>query len=97
MRPEHWLPLLLAAAALADADPFELGGHTKLRFVGTSFPSGSLFRDLAGDRSLDLGGDLRLNFKAVPGRWTFNADYQLVGLYGDRVEYTRSLPSEAPR
>jgi hypothetical protein len=97
MRPERWLPLLLAATALADADPYELGGHTKLRFVGTSFPSGSLLRQLAGERSLDLEGDLRLNFKAAPGRWTFSADYQLVGLYGDRVEYTRSLPAEVGR
>ncbi len=97
MRPELWVPLLLAATAFADADPYELGGHTKLRFVGSSFPSGSLFRQLAGDRSLDLEGDLRLNFRAAPGRWTFNADYQLVGLYGDRVEYTRSLPAEVGR
>ena len=92
MRRELWLLLFIAATAVAGADPYELGGHTKLRFVGTSFPSGSLLRELAGSRSLDLEGDLRLNFKAAPGRWTFNADYQLIGLYGDRVEYTRGLP-----
>ena len=95
MRPEPWLLLFLAAAALADGRPYELGGHTKLRVVGTSFPSGSLFRELAGERSLDLEGDLRLNVKADPRRWTFSADYQLIGLYGDRVEYTRDLPSAA--
>ena len=92
MRPEPWLLLLLAAGALAGERPCELGGHTKLRFVGTSFPSGSVFRELAGERSLDLEGDLRVNFEADPGRWTFSADYQLIGLYGDRVEYTRDLP-----
>jgi hypothetical protein len=92
MRPELWLLLFLAAAALADESPYEVGGHTKLRFTGTAFPDDSLFREFAGSRSLDLGGDLRLNFKAEPGRWTFNADYQLIGLYGDRVEYTRDLP-----
>jgi hypothetical protein len=95
MRPEPWLLLFLAAAAFADGGPYELGGHTKLRFTGTSFPSGSLFRDLAGDRSLDLEGDLRLDFAADPGRWTFRADYQLIGLYGDRVEFTRDLPPGA--
>ena len=95
MRPEPLLLLLLAAAAAADGSPYELGGHTKLRFVGTSFPSGSFFRELAGDRSLDFEGDLRLNFEADPGRWTFSADYQLIGLYGDRVEFTRGLPPGA--
>jgi hypothetical protein len=92
MRPELWLLLFLAGAAAADEGPYRFGGHTKLRFVGTSFPSGSLFRELAGSRSLDLEGDLRLTFDAAPARWTFDADYQLIGLYGDRVEYTRDLP-----
>ncbi|MDH3585575.1 MAG: hypothetical protein OEQ30_00660 [Gammaproteobacteria bacterium] len=92
MRPEVWLLLLVGAAAAAADKPHELGGHTKLRFIGTTFPSDSVFRQLTGRESLDLEGDLRLNFKAVPGRWTFSADYQLVGLYGDRVEYTRDLP-----
>ena len=97
MRPELWLLLLLAgaaAAAAADDGSYRFGGHTKLRFVGTSFPSGSLLRELAGSRSLDLEGDLRLTFDAAPGRWTFDADYQLIGLYGDRVEYTRDLPPD---
>ena len=93
MRPELWLLLLLGATAVAAGDPYEFGGHTKLRFIGTSFPSDSLFRSLAGAESLDLEGDLRLNFEATPGRWDFNADYQLIGLYGDRVEYTRNLPA----
>ena len=94
MRPELWLLLFLAGAAAADEGPYRFGGHTKLRFVGTSFPSGSLLRELAGSRSLDLEGDLRLTFDAAPGRWTFDADYQLIGLYGDRVEYTRDLPPD---
>jgi len=92
MRPEPWLLLFLAALAVADEPPYAIGGHTKLRFVGTSFPPESLLRQLAGSRSLDLEGDLRLTFDATPGRWSFDADYQLIGLYGDRVEYTRDLP-----
>ena len=91
MRPEVWLLLLVGAAAMADDKPWELGGHTKLRFIGTTFPSDSVFRQLTGKESLDLEGDLRLNFAADPGRWTFSADYQLIGLYGDRVEFTRDL------
>ena len=101
MRPELWLLLLVGTAAHADQGPYEIGGHTKLRFVGTTFPSDSVFRPLAGSESLDLEGDLRLNLKAAPGRWTFVADYQLIGLYGDRVEYTRELSPDiellAPR
>jgi len=93
MRPELWLLLFVGAAAFADEPPWEVGGHTKLRFIGTTFPDDSLFRQLSGRESLDVEGDLRLNFKAKPGRWTFNADYQLIGLYGDRVEYTRDLPA----
>ena len=92
MRPEVWLLLLLGATAVGADDRYEFGGHTKLRFIGTTFPTDSVFRPLAGSESLDLEGDLRLNFKASGGRWTFNADYQLIGLYGDRVEYTRELP-----
>jgi hypothetical protein len=95
MRPEIWLLLLIGAAAVADEIPYELGGHTKLRFIGTTFPSDSVFRPLAGRESLDLEGDLRLDFSAAPGRWRFQADYQLIGFYGDRVEYTRELPPAA--
>ncbi len=94
MRPELWLLLLLGTAAGADESPYEWGGHTKLRFVGTAIPSDSVLRPIAGKRSLDVEGDLRLDLTAAPGRWTFSADYQLIGLYGDRVEYTRDLPPE---
>jgi hypothetical protein len=97
MRPELWLLLLLGAAAVADESPYEVGGHTKLRFIGTTFPDDSLFRQLAGGESLDLEGDLRLNFKVQPDRWTFSVDYQLIGLHGDRVEYTRDLPPAIER
>ncbi len=95
MRPEAWLLLLVGAAAFADSNTYEFGGHTKLRFIGTTFPSDSVFRSLAGSESLDLEGDLRLDFSAATGRWTAHADYQLIGLYGDRVEYTRELPPAA--
>jgi hypothetical protein len=95
MRPEAWLLLLIGAAAFADGNTYEFGGHTKLRFIGTTFPSDSVFRPLAGKKSLDLEGDLRLDFSAAAGRWTAHADYQLIGLYGDRVEYTRELSPAA--
>ena len=86
------LLFLIAPAAIADDSPYEIGGHTKLRFLATTFPSDSVLNGLAGSNSLDLEGDLRLNFKASQGRWTFDTAYQLIGFYGDRVEYTRGLP-----
>jgi hypothetical protein len=95
MRLSVCLVLLLGVAAVADDSPYELTGHTKFRFVGTTFPSDSVLHELAGSESLDLGGDLRLNFQASGGRWTFDTAYQLIGLYGDRVEYTRGLPPSA--
>lgn len=96
MRPSVCLLLLLIVSpAIADERPWELGGHTKFRFFGTTFPADSVLRDLSGSNSLDLEGDLRLNFQATGGRWTFDSAYQLIALYGDRVEYTRGLPPAA--
>ena len=85
--------LLLISAAVAVADEgHDLGGHTKLRAIGTTFPADSAFREVAGASAIDVEGDLRLNWTARRGRWTFNAAYQLFGLYGGRIEYTRDLP-----
>lgn len=95
MRLSICLLLLISSAAIADDSVLELTGHSKFRFIGTTFPSDSVLRELAGSESLDLEGDLRLNFEATRGRWTFDAAYQLFGLYGDRVEYTRGLPPAA--
>ena len=94
MRLEFALLVLLAGstAVLADTE-VDLTGHTKARLVGTTFPSNSAIHQLTGSSAIDLEADLRLNFEATSDRWSFDAAYQLIGLYGDRVEYTRtSLP-----
>jgi hypothetical protein len=75
----------------ADETRYQLDGHTKWRVLGQTFPADSIFRDIAGTSAWDTEGDLRLNFKADRGRWSFNAEYQLIALYGDSVEYTRDL------
>jgi len=77
------LLILISAVALADDSPFEFDGHSKFRFVGQSFPSDSLFRDIAGSSSLDAAGELRLNVSAKHEKWSFKADYQLVALYSE--------------
>ena len=92
MRPSACLLLLLVTTVAAGDGSVDLAGHTKARFVGATFPSDSVLRDLAGSNSLDLEADLRLNLEASRGGWSFDAAYQLIGLYGDRVEYTRELP-----
>ena len=93
MRRRLGLLLLLISATVGAADEkHDLGGHTKLRAIGTTFPADSAFRDIAGASAIDAEADLRLNWTASRGRWSFNAAYQLFGLYGGRIEYTRNLP-----
>lgn len=71
---------------------YEFGGHIKSRLLGQSFPDNSAFNQLAGSSSLDLESDLRLNFEASKGRWTFDAAYQLFAGYGDRIDPAGLLP-----
>jgi hypothetical protein len=89
------LILLLAFPAWAGAADgnTEYGGHTKLRVVGQTYPSDSLFRDLYGSRSIDTQGDLRLNLEHRQSGWTFNTNYQLAALNGE----TFSLPDDSRR
>jgi len=79
-----------AAVALADDSPFELGGHTKFRILGQSYPDDSLFRDLAGATSLDAAGEVRLNFSTKRQQWSFFADYQLLGLHSELLPLVAS-------
>ena len=79
-----------AAVALADDSPFELGGHTKFRILGQSYPDDSLFRDLVGSSSLDAAGELRLNFSTKRQQWSFFADYQLLGLHSELLPLVAS-------
>jgi hypothetical protein len=74
------LHLVLGAAALAEDSSYEFGGHAKLRAIGQSFDSESVFHDLAGAAAVDAVAELRLAFAAKHERWSVNADYQLLGL-----------------
>jgi hypothetical protein len=92
-RSPCFLALLLSAGAFADEGDIEIGGHAKFALTSQAYPERSLFRDLVGSSTLDLNGELRLNVKADAGRWSFDADYQLLALQGDSVELGRILPS----
>ena len=97
-RPRRPFFALLAIAAVfpGDALPqeteYDFGGHIKGRVLGRSFPDNSAFNQLVGSSSLDLESDLRLNFEASKGRWSFDAAYQLFAGYGDRINPGALLP-----
>ena len=76
----------MSTIVLAEDYRTEFGGHTKFALTSQAYPDGSVFRDVAGSSTLDLKGDLRLNFKADKGRWSFDSAYQLLLLNGDSVE-----------
>jgi hypothetical protein len=82
-RSSAFILLLFCVGAFADGASYEFGGHTKMRLVGQSYPDDSLFRDLVGSTSLDGAGELRLNFSAKRDGWSFQSDYQLLGLYSE--------------
>ena len=96
MRPSCSLLLIFfSAVAFADDSPYELGGHTKFRLVGQSYPDDSLFRDLFGSNSLSAAGELRLNFSAKRELWSIHADYQLIALRSDVLQ--TGLPNDDSR
>ena len=82
----------LPGAASAQETEVDFGGHIKGRLLGQSFPDNSAFKQLIGSTALDIASDLRLNFEASKGRWTFNTAYQLFAGYGDRINLAGLLP-----
>lgn len=77
---------------LAQETEYEFGGHVKGRLLGQSFPDNSAFNQLAGATAFDIESDLRLNFQASKGQWSFDAAYQLFAGYGDRIDPAGLLP-----
>ena len=97
--PHRTLCVLFALASAFPAEVFsqeteyEFGGHVKGRLLGQSFPDNSAFNSLVGSSSLDIESDLRLNFEAKKGRWSF--DVRLPAMfagYGDRINPAGLLP-----
>ena len=90
-----FLLIVVATAAFADDENYELGGHSKLRLLAQSYPDDSLFRDLVGANSIDAGGELRLNFSAKRDKWSLHADYQLIALNSEFIPL--GLPDDNSR
>jgi len=86
------IAVALPGAALPQETEYDFGGHIKGRLLGQSFPDNSAFKQLLGSSALDIESDLRLNFEASKGRWSFDAAYQLFAGYGDRFNQAGLLP-----
>jgi hypothetical protein len=86
--------LASSGAGVAGDTTFDLSGRVSPQIVVMTYPDDSALRDVFGSSSIDLAFDARVIFGARSGRWSFDTDYQLVGLYADRLEFTRELPEE---
>ena len=91
-RRPRWIPLLaLLPLAVQGAVPGFDGGHIKLRWQGSSYPDDSAYREIFGPVADDEYADLRLKFSGAGARLSFQADYQLIGQWGDSLH----LPVDA--
>jgi hypothetical protein len=90
------LACTLAAAHVASAGDtsFDLSGRLSPQIVITTYPENSVLHDFFGSNSVDSAFDARVIFAAQHDHWSFDVDYQLIGLYADRLEFTRGLPDE---
>jgi hypothetical protein len=87
---------VVAAAGGASGGEVTAGltGRVSQQLALTTYPSDSAFREVFGSSSIDSALDARFLFRAEGERWRFDVDYQLIGIYGDRLEFTRELPPE---
>jgi hypothetical protein len=86
--------LVLPDATFAGDTTFDLSGRVSPQIAVATYPDNSAFADIFGSSSVDSAFDARVIFAARHDRWSFDADYQLVGLYADRLEFTREVPPE---
>ena len=86
--------LAVAGVSAAGDTTFDLSGRVSPQIVVTTYPESSAFRDIFGSSSVDSAFDARVIFGVRHDRWSFDVDYQLVGLYADRLEFTREIPDE---
>lgn len=74
------------------AQDWTFGGHTKYQFTRSQFPQNSAFRKELGAGATGHSGEVRLKLSGGAGRWNFNADYQLIGIYSDLLGLSRDFP-----
>jgi hypothetical protein len=86
--------LTVAGAAAGDDTTVDIGGRVSPQIAITSYPDNSIFRDVFGTSSIDSAVDARVVLGLRHDWFSFDADYQLIGIYADRLELTRELPPE---
>jgi hypothetical protein len=86
--------ILWPGPALAQDTEIDIGGRLFYQFVGATYPESSLFRELTGSNSLDHNLEARLNLEVDRGPWRLDVGYQLLGLFGDAIDFTRQFPPE---
>jgi hypothetical protein len=72
----------------------DLSGRVSPQVAVATYPDDSAFGEVFGSSSVDSALDARVIFAVQRDRWSFDTDYQLVGLYADRLEFTSELPDE---
>ena len=88
--------IALVLANSAAADSVFSGGHTKARLNLAEVPNDSLYQEYLDDPTFDQGADLRLKFRKQGTHWGADADYQLIGQFGDSLELARQFVGVVP-
>jgi hypothetical protein len=86
--------LFLPISAFASDTEIDIGGRVSPQVAVTTYPDNSAFSDVFGTSSLYSAFDARVVFGVKHKKFSFAADYQLIGIYADQLELTRELPPE---
>ena len=86
-----WAVVLPITAPAADLD---LTGRISPQAAVTTYPSSSVFSDVFGSSSVNTSFDARVVFGLDHGGFNLDIDYQLIGVWADRLELSRELPPE---
>jgi len=86
--------IFLPMEALASDTEIDIGGRVSPQAAVTTYPENSLLSDVFGSSSIYSAFDARVIFGLKHKKFSFAADYQLIGIYADQLELTRELPPE---
>jgi hypothetical protein len=86
--------LIVLLPTISHGADIELTGRVSPQLTLTTYPENSVFDEFFGSNSLDSAIDARVVFGLDSGIWGFDVDYQLIGIFADRLELTRELPPE---
>lgn len=84
-------------SAFSEPGTLSFAGHLKGQGAWTRLPGGSALAEVLTSPARDLFAEARLRLELGAGSWTFDADYQLLGIDADTLRLGRSLsPAVAP-